>query len=50
MEFPVACDVGADGGASALPLDSSRIRKIGLLIADKREGAFALDVDWIGLE
>lgn len=32
------------------PLDPSRIREIGLLIADKREGAFALDVDWIGLE
>lgn len=31
-------------------LDPSRIREIGLLIADKREGAFALDVDWIGLE
>lgn len=32
------------------PLDPGRIREIGLLIADGREGAFALDVDWIGLE
>lgn len=31
-------------------LDASQIREIGLLIADKREGAFALDVDWIGVE
>ena len=32
------------------PIPLSDIREIGLLIADKREGAFALDVDWIGLE
>lgn len=32
------------------PLDPSTVRQIGLLIADKREGAFKLDVDWIGLE
>jgi len=32
------------------PLDPSSVREIGLLIADQREGAFALDVDWIGLE
>lgn len=32
------------------PMELSGVREIGLLIADKREGAFALDVDWIGLE
>ena len=32
------------------PIDLADIREIGLLIGDKREGAFALDVDWIGLE
>ncbi len=32
------------------PLDASQIREIGFLIADKREGAFALDVDWVGVE
>ena len=32
------------------PLDSSNVREIGLLIADKREGAFALKVDWIAVE
>lgn len=32
------------------PLDSSQVREIGLLIADKREGAFALSVDWIAVE
>jgi monofunctional biosynthetic peptidoglycan transglycosylase len=32
------------------PLDPTRVREIGLLIADGREGPFALDVDWIGLE
>ena len=32
------------------PFDPARVREIGLLIADKREGPFALDVDWIGLE
>ncbi len=32
------------------PLDSSQIREIGLLIADKREGAFMLAVDWIAVE
>jgi NADH dehydrogenase [ubiquinone] 1 alpha subcomplex assembly factor 1 len=30
--------------------DASQVREIGLLIADKREGVFALDVDWIGVE
>ena len=30
--------------------DPSRVREIGLLIADKREGTFALEVDWIALE
>ncbi len=32
------------------PLDSSQVREIGLLIADKREGAFALAVDWIAVQ
>lgn len=32
------------------PIQLSDIREIGLLIADKREGAFALDVDWIALD
>lgn len=31
------------------PLDRSQIREIGLLIADKQEGAFALQVDWIAV-
>jgi NADH dehydrogenase [ubiquinone] 1 alpha subcomplex assembly factor 1 len=31
-------------------LDPSQVREIGLLIADKREGAFLLAVDWIALE
>jgi NADH dehydrogenase [ubiquinone] 1 alpha subcomplex assembly factor 1 len=35
---------------SGPPLDPSRVREIGLLIADKREGAFALAVDWIAVE
>lgn len=32
------------------PLEPALIREIGLLIADKREGAFALEVDWIGAQ
>lgn len=32
------------------PFDPTRVREIGLLIADGREGPFALDVDWVGLE
>ena len=32
------------------PLDPSRVREIGLLIADRREGPFALAVDWIAVE
>jgi NADH dehydrogenase [ubiquinone] 1 alpha subcomplex assembly factor 1 len=32
------------------PFDPACVREIGLLVADKREGPFALDVDWIGLE
>ncbi len=31
-------------------MDASQVREIGLLIADKREGAFALTVDWIAVE
>lgn len=32
------------------PLDPSQVREIGLLIADRREGAFKLTVDWIAAE
>ncbi len=32
------------------PIDPSQVGEIGLLIADKREGAFALTVDWIAAE
>lgn len=32
------------------PLDPARVREIGLLIADQREGPFALAVDWIAAE
>jgi monofunctional biosynthetic peptidoglycan transglycosylase len=32
------------------PLDPAHVHEIGLLIADKREGAFALAVDWIAVE
>lgn len=32
------------------PLDASQVREIGLLVADKCEGAFALSVDWIAAE
>lgn len=32
------------------PLDRSQVREIGLLIADQREGAFKLAVDWIAVE
>ncbi len=35
---------------SGPPLDRSQVREIGLLIGDKREGAFALSVDWIAAE
>lgn len=31
-------------------LDPSQVRQIGLLIADKRDGAFALAVDWIAVD
>jgi NADH dehydrogenase [ubiquinone] 1 alpha subcomplex assembly factor 1 len=31
-------------------MDPAQVREIGLLIADKREGAFALAVDWIAVE
>ncbi len=33
-----------------MPLDPSQVREIGLLIADKHAGAFALSVDWIAAE
>lgn len=32
------------------PLDPAQVREIGLLIGDKREGPFALAVDWIAVE
>lgn len=32
------------------PLDRAQVRELGLLLGDKREGPFALEVDWIGLE
>ena len=32
------------------PMDAARVREIGLLIADKREGPFALSVDWIAVD
>ncbi len=31
-------------------MDPARVREIGLLIADKREGVFTLTVDWIAVE
>lgn len=31
-------------------IEPTRVREIGLLIADKREGPFALSVDWIAVE
>jgi NADH dehydrogenase [ubiquinone] 1 alpha subcomplex assembly factor 1 len=31
----------------APPLESARVRQIGFLIADKQEGAFRLEIDWI---
>ena len=32
------------------PIDPAQVGEIGLLIEDKREGAFALTVDWIAME
>ena len=32
------------------PLDASQVREVGLLLGDKREGPFALSVDWIAVE
>ncbi len=31
-------------------MDASQVTEIGLLIADKREGAFAMTVDWLAVE
>lgn len=31
-------------------MDPARVQEFGLLIADKREGAFSLELDWIGVE
>ncbi len=33
------------GGAG--PLDASRLRQIGLMVADGQEGPFALDLAWV---
>lgn len=43
---PTVRGVRLDGPA----LDPADVEEIGLLIADKQEGPFALDVDWIGVE
>lgn len=32
------------------PMDPSKVRELGLLVGDKREGPFALEVDWIAVE
>ena len=32
------------------PMDPSQVREIGLLLGDKREGPFALEVDWIAVD
>lgn len=32
------------------PMDPTQVREIGVLIGDKREGPFALTVDWIAVE
>ena len=32
------------------PMDPGQVRELGLLLGDKREGPFQLDVDWIALE
>lgn len=32
------------------PMDPSKIRELGVLLGDKREGPFALEVDWIAVE
>lgn len=32
------------------PMDASKVRELGLLIADKREGPFALSVEWVAAE
>lgn len=33
---------------NAEPLDSARIRQIGIMLADKQEGPFRLEIEWIG--
>ena len=32
---------------SASPLDPEKIRQVGLLIGDKKEGSFSIEIDWI---
>lgn len=43
---PMARGTSVDG----VVFDPSQVKEIGLLIADKRCGAFSLVVDWIGVE
>ncbi|MBP1721775.1 MAG: NADH:ubiquinone oxidoreductase, partial [Deltaproteobacteria bacterium] len=33
---------------SAPPVDTAKIKSFGFLIADKQEGPFRLEIDWIG--
>ena len=49
---PLASLAPTAHGASlrVAPLDPLQVRAIRLLIADKREGPFALSVDWIAVE
>ena len=32
------------------PLDLSRVGQLGIMLTDKQEGAFRLDIDWIGVD
>lgn len=52
VRVPLATLQATVRGSSAqgVPLDPSKVREIGLLIADKREASFALSVDWIAVE
>ena len=38
-----------DRAPSAGPLDPSEMGQIGIIVTDKQEGPFRLDVDWIGV-
>lgn len=52
LRVPLASLTPTVRGASVSgpPLDASAVREIGLLVADRQEGEFALWVDWIGCE